>query len=216
MTSDSCSGTRACHSISNSVLNIVMALLREHAVDGKLNLTDVERILTLIGRGTVSLDEAYRLQEERCRKDHSRPKGNVGARSNPFQRLVVRPFESLLAGASPAFPRPLLANYFEFIEHAMGNEREAFERDCRAIIQALLVVHGNNLTWDHFYSDARTLKALHGALKRITHVLSTPEGQKAWHSLLTRPVDTTPAPTIAQTNQLRQALLETHRGLSVG
>ncbi|MBC7907977.1 MAG: hypothetical protein H7Y60_14700, partial [Rhodospirillaceae bacterium] len=142
------------------------------------------------------------------------PKGNVGARSNPFQRLIVRPFETLLTGDPPGFPRPLLANYFEFIEHAMGQERDAFERDCRAIIQALLVVHGNNLTWDHFYGDTRTLKALHAALKRITHVLSTPEGQKSWHTMLTRPVGDTPAPTIAQTNQLRQALLETHRGLS--
>ncbi|MBC7951355.1 MAG: hypothetical protein H7Z12_05960, partial [Rhodospirillaceae bacterium] len=183
MTPVSCSNPRACHATSTIVINIVMALLREHAVDGKLELLDVERILGLIGRGTVALDEAYRLQEERCRKEHSRPKGNVGARSNPFQRLIVRPFETLLAGDPPSFPRPLLANYFEFIDHAMGQERDAFERDCRAIIQALLVVHGNNLTWDHFYSDTRTLKALHGALKHVTHVLSTPGGQKLWHTL---------------------------------
>ncbi|MBX9633452.1 MAG: hypothetical protein K2X44_00600 [Magnetospirillum sp.] len=216
MDSDSCTGTRACHATSKIVINIVIALLREHAVDGKLDLAEVERILELISRGTVSLDETFRLQEERCRKDHNRPKGNVGARSNPFQRLAVRPFETLLAGNPPIFPRPLLAHYFEFVEYAMGSEREPMERDCRAVIQALLVVHGNNLTWEHFYSDKRTLKLLHIALKRITHVLSSPEGQKAWHTLMVRPAGDTPAPTIGQTNQLRQALLETHRGLSAG
>lgn len=214
METASCSSTRSCHSISNIVVKILMTVLRDHAVDGKLNLADVERILGLIGRGTVSLDDAFRLQEDRCSKEHSRPKGNVGARSNPFQRLMVRPFETFLAGAPPDFPRPLLANYFEFLEHAMGQERDALERDCRAIIQALLVVHGNNLTWDHFYSDVRTLKLLHIALRRITHVLSTPEGQRMWHSLMGRPAGDVPAPTISQTNQLRQALLETHRGLS--
>lgn len=209
-----CTGTRSCHGISSMVINVVMALMREHAVDGRLALEDAERILALIGRGTVSLDEAFRAQEEKCRKEHSRPKGNVGARSNPFQRLMVRPFESLLTGEVPVFPRPLLANFFEFLDHAMGPERDNCERDCRAIVQALLVVHGNNLTWDHFYSDPRTLKLLHAALKRTTHVLSTPDGQKMWHALLSRPVGDVPAPTVAQTNQLRQSLLETHRGLS--
>ena len=101
------------------VVKVATALLREHAVDGKLDLADVERILDLIGRGTMSLDEAFRLQEEKCTKEHSRPKGNVGARSNPFQRLMVRRFETLLTGSPPgtppAFPRPLLANYFEFL-----------------------------------------------------------------------------------------------------
>jgi hypothetical protein len=196
------------------VVKVAVALLREHAVDGKLALADVERVLDLIGRGTMSLDEAFRVQEERCTKEHSRPKGNVGARSNPFQRLMVRPFETLLAGNPPVFPRPLLANYFEFLDNAMGTDKEPLERDCRAIIQALLVVHGNNLTWDHFYSDSRTLKLLHGALKRLTHVLSTPEGQKEWHGLMSRPVGDTPAAAVEQSNQLRQALLETHRGLS--
>jgi len=216
MNAPTCSGTRSCHAISSIVIDVATALLREHAVDGKLKLSDVEHILALIGRGTMALDVAFRSQEEKCTKEHSRPKGNVGARSNPFQRLMVRPFETLLAGNPPAFPRPLLANYFEFLDQAMGTDKDPMERDCRAIIQALLVVHGNNLTWDHFYSDSRTLKLLHVSLKRMTHVFSTPEGQKAWHTLMTRPVGDTPAPSIGQTNQLRQALLETHRGLSSG
>jgi len=191
-----------------------MAVLREHAVDGMLRVADVERILGLIGRGTMSLDEAYEAQEERCRKTHSRPKGNVGARSNPFQRLMVRPFEPLLAGEEPVLPRPYLANYFEFVALAMGEERERLERDCRAIIQALLVVHGPNLTWDDFYSDQRTLRLLHHALKLVSHTLASADGQRHWHILMTRPAGDLPAPSIPQTNQVRQALLETHRGLS--
>lgn len=214
MDTTSPANVRCCHSISNTVIKVVMAVLREHAVGGQLALEDVERILALVGRGTVALDESFRVQEQRCIKEHSRPKGNVGARSNPFQRLMVRPFESLLVGERPAFPRPLLVNYFQFLIEAMGRDRDELECDCRAIIQALLVVHGNNLTWDHFYSDPRTLKLLHTALRRISQVLSTPVGQTIWNAHLSLPAGSVPAPTVTQTNQLRQALLETHRGLS--
>lgn len=209
-----CNGARACHSISAIVIDIVQALLTERAVDGKVEVADVERLLGLVRRGTVSLDNAYRLQEDKCRKEHSRPKGNVGARSNPFQRLIVRPFEHLLFGSPPTFPRPLLPNYFEFIEGVLGTEREGLERDCRAIIQALLVVHGNNLTWDHFYSDPRTLKCLHAALKIVTRALAGADGQRHWFHLMGRPVGDHPAANLAQLAQISDALLETHRGLS--
>jgi hypothetical protein len=208
-----CSGARACHSISAIVIDIVHALLLERAVDGKVDIGDVDRLLGLVRRGTVSLDSAYRLQEDKCRKEHSRPKGNVGARSNPFQRLIVRPFEHLLSGEHPVLARPVLANYFDFIAHALDHEREGLERDCRAIIQALLVVHGNNLTWDHFYSDPRTLKCLHVALKTVIRVLASAEGQRQWHHLMSRPVGDHAA-TLAQLAQISDALLETHRGLS--
>lgn len=214
MGDQACNGTRACHAISAIVIDIVHALILERAVDGKVDVADLDRLLGLVRRGTVSLDNAYRAQEERCRKDHSKPKGNVGARSNPFQRLIVRPFEHLLFGDPPAFPRPLLANYFEFVEHALGHAKEPLERDCRAIIQALLVVHGNNLTWDHFYSDPRTLKCLHAGLKHLTKMLASAEGQREWHHLMSRPVGETPAATLQQLAQVSKALLETHRGLS--
>lgn len=214
MGEQSCSGARACHAISAIVIDIVHALILDRAVDGKVDVADLDRLLGLVRRGTVSLDNAYRAQEDKCRKEHSRPKGNVGARSNPFQRLIVRPFEHLLVGEPPGFPRPLLPNYFDFIEKALGHDREPLERDCRAIIQALLVVHGNNLTWDHFYSDPRTLKALHAALILVVKALASAEGQREWHHLMSRQVGDHPAATLAQLAVVGEALLETHRGLS--
>ena len=212
--SSACSSGRACHAISNVVLNVASALLREHAVEGKVSLTDAQRILELIGRGTMSLDDAYRLQEGKCRAAASRPKGNVGARSNPFQRLMVRPFESLLAGEGTVFPRPYLVNYFTFVERALSEERADIEQDCRAVIQALLVVYGNNLSWDHFYSDPRTLRLLHRALQGLAHVLCTAEGQRLWQGLMTRPVAGQPPLDLWRIDQVRDLLLETHRGLS--
>lgn len=212
--SSTCSPTRACHAISNVIVNVAAALLREHAVNGNVKLSDAERILNLIGRGTMSLDETYRVQENKCRAAASRPKGNVGARSNPFQRLMVRPFESLLSGEDAVFPRPYLINFFAFLDCALRDARADLERDCRAVIQALLVVYGNNLTWDHFYSDPRTVRLLHRALQGLVLVLCTRDGEQLWHKLMNRPVADQPPLESWRTDQVRALLLETHRGLS--
>lgn len=216
MESASCSGTRSCHAISEIVIGVLRALIHDHAQGGKVDVADIDRILALVQRGTLPLDHAFEMQEDKCRKVHSRPKGNVGARSNPFQRLVVRPFEHLLMGGDTPFPRVYLSSYFTFVEHALADRLESYERESRSIIQALLVVHGNNLTWDHFYSDSRTLKTLHAALKDLTRILASPEGTRAWGKAMLRPVGDTPAPSIPQINQIRDALIETHRGLSAG
>ena len=182
------------------VTDVIMTLARERARDGVISLDDVGRIAGLVSGGTMLLDTAYVRQEEACRKDHSQPKGNIGARSNPFQRLMVRPFEHLLAGESAVFQRGYLNNYFE--------------RHCRSIIQALMVVHGNNLTWDQFYADPRTIKTLGGALKLLGAYLAGHEGQRVWHACLIRPTPEMPQPSIGQIDQIRLALLETARGLA--
>ena len=207
-------GKRRCHELAVVVTDVIMTLARERARGGAVALDDIERIANLVGGGTMLLDTAYVRQEEACRKDHSQPRGNIGARSNPFQRLMVRPFEHLLAGESAVFQRGYLANYFEFLEHAFDKRLAPFERHCRAIIQALMVVHGNNLTWDHFYGDARTIKTLGGALKLLAAYLDSQEGQRIWHACLVRPTPEMPQPSIAQIDQIRHALLETARGLA--
>jgi len=207
-------GRRRCHEMAVVVTNVIMTLAREKAQNGVVSLDDIGRIAALVGGGGMLLDSAYGKQEELCRKDHHQPQGNIGARSNPFQRLLVRPFEHLLAGECAVFQRAYLSNYFEFLEHAFGKRLEPFERHCRAIVQALMVVHGNGVTWDHFYSDQRTVKTLHGALKVVTHFLAGHEGQRIWHACLVRPTVAMPQPSVTQVDQIRQALLDTAHGLA--
>lgn len=207
-----CANNRACHAISSVVLDVVQALLRERSVNGKVDLADVDRLIALVRRGPMSLDPAYAVQEERCRAQHSKPKGNVGARSNPFQRLMVRPLEPLLG---QVLPRPLLTHYFAFIDVALGPAaRDELERDCRALIQALLVVHGNNLTWDHFYADSRSTVILRRALAIITSILKQPHGPAMWRNHMGRPQGDTPAPQAEQLKIILECLLQTHHGLA--
>ncbi|KIL97904.1 hypothetical protein CCC_00965 [Paramagnetospirillum magnetotacticum MS-1] len=195
------------------VTDVIMTLAREKAEDDRVSLHDLERIAALICGGSMVLDAAYIRQEESCRKFHQLPKGNVGARSNPFHRLMVRPFEHLLTGDGMVLQRDYLPNYFEFLGHALEKRLDAFERHCRTIIQALMVVHGNNLTWDQFYADLRTVKTLQGALKLLRAYLEGPEGQRVWHGCMMRPVGDLPQPSVGQVNHIRQVLLETARGL---
>lgn len=203
---------RRCHDMAVIVTDVILTLARERASNGVVELHDLERIAALISGGAMVLDVAYARQEESCRKFHQLPKGNVGARSNPFHRLVVRPFEHLLSGEDP-LSRAYLPNYFEFLGHALNKKMDGLEAHCRTIIQALMVVHGGNLTWDHFYADSRTVKTLHGALRMLRDYLGSGEGQKMWATCMMRPTPDLPHPSPAQINRIRQAVLETVRGL---
>ena len=209
-----CGSAIRCHALAAIVTDLVLTLTRERAVDGKVSLEDIERIGELLRRGTITLDEALKAHEERCRKQLLMPKGNVGARSNPFQRLMVRPFEPLLTGNPPPLPRPYLTNYFNYLEHVFGKRLNNFEGHCRGIIQALLVIHGNNLTWDHFYADPRTVKTLTAALKLMTHTLHTPDGQRTWYASMARPVGEHPNLPVGRVDEVMAMLLNTHRGLA--
>lgn len=212
MSETPCANNRACHAISSVVLDVVQALLRERSVNGKVDLADAERLIGLVRRGPLSLDSAYAAQEDKCRAHHSKPRGNVGARANPFQRLMVRPLESLLG---EVLPRPLLPHYFQFVDAALGPAaRDELDRDCRAVIQALLVVHGNNLTWDHFYGDRRAIAILRRALSIIAALLRQPHGPAMWRNHMGRPAGDVPALGPQAIDLILDTLLQTHHGLA--
>lgn len=206
-------GKRRCHDMATIVADVIMTLAREKAKDGTVSLQELDRIAGLIGSGSMVLDTAYVRQEEACRKFHQLPKGNIGARSNPFHRLMVRPFEHLLSGEGTVLPRGYLTNYFEFLEHAFEKRLAAFERHCRTIIQSLMVVHGNNLTWDQFYADPRTVKTLQGALSLLRGYMDDTEGSRVWLACMMRPAADMAQPSMNQVAHIRQVLLETAKGL---
>lgn len=195
------------------VTDVILTLARENASDGMVALSDLERLVALIRGGGMVLDSAYLYQEDSCRKFHQIPRGNVGARSDPFQRLMVRPFEHLLAGENQELSRAYLPHYFEFLDRALGKQREVFDRQCRSIVQSLLVLHGNTLTWDHFYADARTAETLQAALKLLVDYLGSAEGQQIWLACMMRPVADLPQPSLAQVTRIRQVLRDTAKGL---
>jgi hypothetical protein len=197
-------------------MDVVLTLARERSEDGRVTLDDLQRVATLVAQGNLLLDEIFSRQQEVCRKEHTKPRGNIGARSNPFQRLMVRPFEHLLAGESAVFQRVYLAHFFEFLEFAFEARLTRFEGHCRAIIQALKVVHGPHLTWETYYADPRTIKTLQGALTVLSAYMSSQEGQRVWLATLIRPTPELPQPSMGQVEQIRRALFDTARGIEAG
>jgi len=202
-----------CRDVAQVLMEVVLTLARERAEDGRIALDSLERIAVLVTQGNLLLDETFARQQELCRQAHTKPRGAIGSRTNPFQRLMVRPFEHLLAGECTVFQRVYLAHYFEFLGFAFDGRLERFEAHCRSIVQALKVVHGPALTWEQFYADPRTVRALQAALSVMVGYLDTLEGQRVWVATLIRPASDQPQPSLEQIAQIRRALVETARGL---
>ncbi|WP_068436732.1 hypothetical protein [Magnetospirillum sp. XM-1] len=198
------------------VSGVLERLLRETARDGLVRVEDAIKILKLVGRGTYELDVAFDSLEKACRLRFQPGRGKASSRDNPFRRLMVRPFETLLSGEPPAYPRPFLGNYFEVLEAACGDKYAEYDRHSRAILQSLLVVHGHNLVWDTFYAESRAAQVLAHALRRLLRFLDTPPGQWVWVQAMSKPSPTGARPSAEQTDRIRETLQHTLRGFDLG
>lgn len=213
----SCAGEgRGCYDVAAVVSGVLERLLRETSRDGMVRVEDAIKILKLVGRGTYELDVAFDSQEKACRLKFQPGRGKATSRDSPFRRLMVRPFETLLSGEPPAYPRPFLTNYFEVLEAACGDKYAEYDRHSRAILQNLLVVHGHNLVWDTFYAETRTAQVLAHALRRLLRFLETPPGQWVWVQAMSKPSPTGARPSAEQTDRIRDTLQHTLRGFDFG
>lgn len=206
---------RGCYDVADVVSGVLERLLRETARDGMVRVEDAVKILKLVSRGTYELDVAFTAQEKTCRQRFHPTRGKASSRDNPFRRLMVRPFETLLSGEPPAYPRAFLANYFEVIEAACGDKYPEYDRHSRAILQALLVQHGHNLVWDTFYAENRTMQVLGHALRRLLRFVETPTGQWVWVQAMSKPAPTGARPSAEQTDRIREVLQHTLRGFDL-
>jgi hypothetical protein len=211
-----CDGkSHRCYQVATIVGDLTERLLREVSRDGTVRLEDALRIMKLMSRGTYELDVAFDAQEKKCRQDLNPTRDKASSRNNPFRRLMVRPFETLLSGDPALYPRPLLANYFDVLEAAYGDKYAEYDRHCKALLQSLLVAHGHNLHWDTFYNEPRVAQILAHALKRLLKYLGTPSGQMAWVQTMSRPTISGLRPSAEQSDKVRETLDHTLRALDM-
>lgn len=209
------SGTpKHCRALAGVVLGAVESLLRERASGGTISIEDAVRVLRYVGGGTAELDAVFALQEQRCRRNLAGARGDATNRSDPFKRLMVRPFETLLGGEPPAYPRRFLGNYFEVLNAAFGSRVEQYDGFCREVFQRLLVTYGHSLTWDTFYAEPKVGQLLIHALRKLLAFLDTPAGQWVWLQTMTRRLGTGEQMTIDRADMVRGVLETTLRGLS--
>ena len=204
-----------CYQAAVVVSDLVERLLRESARDGMVRVEDAVKIMKLISRGTYELDLAFAHQEKQCRGDLLQGRDKASSRNNPFRRLMVRPFETLLNGDPAPYPRLLLGNYFEVLEAAYADKYAEYARHSKALLQALLVSHGHHLQWEAFYAEPRVAQIMAHALKRLLRFLETPSGQRAWLTTMSRPAATGLRPSAEQVDSVRETLGHTLRGLEI-
>ncbi len=203
-----------CRALTGVVLGLVEALLREQASGGSIAVEDMVRVLRYVASGTAELDSVFNAQEQRCRRSLAGARGDASSRSDPFKRLMVRPFETLLGGDEPLFPRRFLGNYFEVLKAALGPRFDQYGAFCREVFQRLQVMYGHSLTWEMFYAEPKVGQLLAHALRKLLAFLDTPAGQWVWLQAMTQQLASGEQPTAEQAAIVRGVLETTLRGLS--
>lgn len=218
MSTESCqtlddAGRRRCFDVLSLMSEVVLRLAEERAAEGMLRLDDLRRILEM-AHGTQSpLHRAFEAQEARCRHAFRPAVRHATSRNDVFRRLMVRPFETLLEGDPPGFPRCFLANYFELVEAAFGDKLVHYDQRAREVFQDMLVAHGNDLAWEVFFADARARAILGHGLSRLMRYVESPAGQWAWLTCMNRHNVDGAKPSTEQADSVLAALRATARAL---
>jgi hypothetical protein len=201
-----------CYKAIAVVSDVLERLLREISKDGMVRVEDALHIIKLLNKGTYELDIAFERQAKECTAP---ARDKVSSRNNPFRRLMVRPFETLLTGDPAVYPRPLLTNYFAVLEQAYGDKFAEYDRHSKGLLQALLVEHGHSLEWDTFYIDPKVKQILIHALRRFLRFLESPPGYQAWQLFMSRTAPTGQRPSAENTDLVRKSLEHTLQGLEM-
>lgn len=204
---------RPCFDVLAMMTEVVSALAEERGQDGMVRIDELKRIMEMVRSAGSPLARAFEAQEARCRQSFRPAVRHASSRNDVFRRLMVRPFETLLEGEPPAFPRCFLANYFELVEAAFGDKLKHYDDRSREIFQDMLVVHGNDLAWDIFFNDARARAVLGHALTRLMHYIESPAGQWAWLTCLNRQNVDGAKPSSEQVDLILNTLRTTRKAL---
>lgn len=203
-----------CFDVLGLMSDVVLRLAEERAQGGVLRVEDLRRILEMTRGAGSPLLRAFEAQETRCRRSFRPATRHATSRNDVFRRLMVRPFETLLEGDAPAFPRCFLANYFELVEAAFGDKLNHYDQRAREVFQDMLVSHGNDLAWEVFFADARARAILGHGLSRLMRYIESPAGQWAWLTCMNRQNVDGARPTTEQADSVLAALRATARALT--
>lgn len=205
---------RPCFEVLGLMSDVVMRLAEERASDGAIRLDELRRIMEMARSAGSPLLRAFEMQEARCRRAFRPAARHATSRNDVFHRLMVRPFETLLEGEPPAFPRCFLANYFELVEAAFADKFKHYDERAREVFQDMLVSHGNDLAWDVFFNDARARAILGHGLSRLVQYVESPAGQWAWLNCMNRTNVDGAKPTPEQAEAVLHTLRVTARALA--
>jgi hypothetical protein len=211
-------------------LRVLRGVLGGLAKDGMVSLTDIDRAIALIEKGTVELDQAYARSHKHSVEDAEQsllaiaeaeieeereggPQSRTGMRSDPLSRLLALPLEPMFYSTPAGFERKWLAAYFATARQLIGPQFISYDAECKAIIQSMLKVHGKALNWDIIYAEKRTVSLMRRVFGALVGKLSDGKGVTKWTDLMAQPASDGSVPSEEQIGQVREVILTFFRTL---
>ena len=144
------------HALAETMVMGIFDRLRQEAEarGGRLTLDDLDRLSDDFHDKTAALRQAFEMTFEAYARARERAK-IAQNRQYPFNRLLVRRFEHLLArGAAAGIPRRVLPGFFVAVEMMLGPQvHDAYQEHCRAIVDRIRAAQGGKFAWPDLYAD---------------------------------------------------------------
>jgi hypothetical protein len=148
---------------------------------GKLTLADLERLADDFHDKSAALRQAFEMTFEAYARARERAKVAQN-RQYPFNRLLVRRFEHLLArGDGPGIPRRVLPGFFMAVEMMLGPQvHDAYQEHCRAIVERIREAQGGKFGWPDLYADAEAATLAFDALVAMAAYFADFDKRARW------------------------------------
>jgi hypothetical protein len=103
---------------------------------------------------------------------------NQNRRVNAFGRLVVHPLSDFFQ--SQQLDRGMLHNFFFFVHSLVGEEEQAWNDSCAAIVDEIRERVGEGFTWDDYYADPRAQAIFWQVLVKIAQAFKRFDARREW------------------------------------
>jgi len=174
------------HALAETVVMSILDKLRHeaHARGGALSLADLDRLAAEFHGKTAALRQVFEQTFESYANARERAKFAQN-RNFPFDRVLVRRFEHLLARGPTGDPdkisRRFLHGFFIAVQMMLGAEiLEGYQERCRDIVARLRVANKGKFAWPDLYQDPATAELAAEALATMASYFSAFEKRSAW------------------------------------
>jgi hypothetical protein len=171
------------HALAETVVMAFIDRLRHEAEahGGKLTLPELDRLAADFHNKSAALRQAFELTFESYARARERAKFAQN-RNYPFDRVLVRRFEHLLArGAGDGIPRRVLPGFFMAVEMMLGPQvLEAYQEHCRLIVERITKAQGGKFAWPDLYADPETATLAFDALVAMASYFADFEKRARW------------------------------------
>ncbi len=171
------------HALAETVVMAFIDRLRHEAeaLGGTLMLADLERLAADFHDKSAALRQAFELTFEAYARARERAKFAQN-RNYPFDRVLVRRFEHLLArGRGDGIPRRVLPGFFMAVEMMLGPQvLEAYQEHCRIIVERIRNAQGGRFAWTDLYADPEAAALAVDALVAMASYFADYDKRARW------------------------------------